>query len=609
MSRKTTKAILSRDEISLLINSDEPQNIELYGNLYSTLCNLQNIKAITMDQLVDIDSKAKAALTYNKKTLIDTVIKEWYAESVSEEDSTNKVRCGLCNTPNKYLYYIRNRKNNILLNVGSSCIKKFPGIDGYIEQKKQLSQIHKNRQVIDRRNEFYQKFPDCETFIDNANNYFNTLPILIPYEPYKKLQDTCNRLRSIYDSYVNDGKKPFESTYNSFELFQLAKEQYNKLETQSNTFILSHSNLPLICKRREIDWILKNKKYYLLKRISENNGIYQLDTLREMFSYDFVKDNLSLFVKRNRSNILKFNQLSNNNFIISYNKFGYQPALTFTVSLCDFMKNIGANCLVDENYYFKTKELYQISKISNRKNNLFSILGYIDDILYELNYSFLFDEESNSLYLYRKADRSIRLFSVCEFMQNYSKYILLSDDEIKKYLLKIIGKHKKWATYEMQEKQGISDKISLLYKEYKESHDYHTHSVRKKGLELMVYDMFSEPLSDSTIIDFNSPEYMVLHREQLNVSNNQLKSIDYGIRILSDDILPYYSKNDLILVQHTQFIQNDSMIFFYHNNKIEMKKCIVPLNDTKNIFDFTNIQKQETIAYGKVVCCIRNDEI
>lgn len=168
MGRKTTKSILSRDEMSLLLNSEEPKNIKLYGNLYSIICDLPKLKAVTLEQLPDIDNKAKAALTYNKKTFIDTVIREWYAERVSEEDPAQKVRCELCNTPNKYLYYIRNRKNNTLLNVGSRCITKFPGIEGYVEQKKQLSQIHKGHQIIKRRNEFYEHFPNYEDFISDG---------------------------------------------------------------------------------------------------------------------------------------------------------------------------------------------------------------------------------------------------------------------------------------------------------------------------------------------------------------------------------------------------------------------------------------------------------
>ena len=127
MSEQTKKAILSRDEISLLLHSEEAKNNELYGNLFSVLTKLDVLKAVRLEQLFELDEKAKAALTYNKKSLIDNVKQEWYTESVSAEDPNKSIRCGLCNTPNRYLFYIRNRLNNNRLNVGSSCMTKFPG--------------------------------------------------------------------------------------------------------------------------------------------------------------------------------------------------------------------------------------------------------------------------------------------------------------------------------------------------------------------------------------------------------------------------------------------------------------------------------------------------
>ena len=171
MRYSMAKAILTLDEINLLRHSEEPKNIKLYGNLYETLNNLRNTKAVTLGMIPDLDEAGVAALTYNKKSLIETVIKEWYAERVIEEDPDKKVRCGLCNTPNKYLYFIRNRLNGETLNVGSSCITKFPGMEGYIEQKKQMIQIHKNHRVAARRMEFHTRFPDVEKIISNADDY------------------------------------------------------------------------------------------------------------------------------------------------------------------------------------------------------------------------------------------------------------------------------------------------------------------------------------------------------------------------------------------------------------------------------------------------------
>lgn len=44
--------------------------------------NPENTKAVTRGLIPELDEVGVATLTYNKKPLIDTVIKEWYAECV-----------------------------------------------------------------------------------------------------------------------------------------------------------------------------------------------------------------------------------------------------------------------------------------------------------------------------------------------------------------------------------------------------------------------------------------------------------------------------------------------------------------------------------------------
>lgn len=70
MSRKITKSILSIDEVNLLLNSEEPKNTGLYGNLYEVLSKIDNRKAITIEELSELDQTAKGALSYNKKNLM-----------------------------------------------------------------------------------------------------------------------------------------------------------------------------------------------------------------------------------------------------------------------------------------------------------------------------------------------------------------------------------------------------------------------------------------------------------------------------------------------------------------------------------------------------------
>lgn len=467
MRYSMAKAILTLDEINLLRHSEEPKNIKLYGNLYETLNNLGNTKAVTLGMIPDLDEAGVAALTYNKKSLIETVIKEWYAERVIEEDPDKKVRCGLCNTPNKYLYFIRNRLNGETLNVGSSCITKFPGMEGYVEQKKQMSQIHKNHRVAARRMEFHTRFPDVEKTISNADDYIASLPIVLPADLYCKLKDTGNRMHAIYNSYVNEGKKPMQSVMDSFELFELAKSQFLRLSKEADAFIEANQSDPLICKRREVDWLMQQHKKGIVQRIGENSGKFNVFTLGNIFSYEFVKANIELFLKRNQSKIFKIKSMSNRTLsfraVLSTKQY---PQIQYTIRFSDFMKQIGARCILDNQYVYAETELLNVAQINRTYENINIILGYTAPIIAKIDYALLIDPDSEELILYCKADKAIRIIQIDQFLDGYHKHILDNDRKILKYLqTMVLSTSSKWYSYDMQVRLSIANKIGKLYKQ------------------------------------------------------------------------------------------------------------------------------------------------
>ena len=603
-----TKSVLSRADISMLINSEEAKKNDLYGNLYYVLLQIKDLKAITIEELKDyeLNRKGMAALTYNKHTLINNATKEWRATTDIIDNPNRTAICQLCNAPKlRYECHIRNIKNNTELLVGSECVNHFK-IDGYINQKKQLAQIHKGHKLVKRKNQFYNHFPDYESFISNAEEYFSTLPILLPYDLYINLENAIKRMRLIATKYVNEGKSPYESQLDSFTLFQLEMDNYNELKANAEAHINKNINKTLICKRPEIDWLIFEGKMDLLQQISKNDGIYTIYTLREMYSTNFIQKYQKMILDKNTSDLVKFEKLSDNNIVFSFNKFGYQTPVLFNIYLKDFMRYIGADCIINADFKYGNKEILSISTIINSKRNLFSILEYIDNMMYLLNCAFLIDEASDSLYLCRKGDRAIRKFSNYSFVQNYSKYILLSDKEIKNYLISIVKgtNNAKWITTEVQSKQGVDDKIAILYKAYKESHDHNTHSFGKI-FELMTYNVYKDSTTNIAKINFNSLEYITLQRNKLKIGDSQLRYIEYGIHINDESLEPLYHKDDILFIQPIQQFKNRAIIFFATDNEISIKNCYSESEEPKSIFNFTNIPKKKLIAYGKIMYCYR----
>lgn len=610
MSRKMTKSDLSRADISLLINSEEAKNTQLYGNLYNVLLQIKDLKAISLGELENrnLDCHGISALSYNKHTLIDNATKEWRATTDIIDNPKRTAICQLCNAPKlRYECHIRNIKNNAELLVGSECVNHFK-IDGYINQKKQLAQIHKGHKIVQRRNEFYNRFPDYEEFISNAEKYFSTLPILLPYNLYIDLKDTIKCMRLIATKYVNEGKKPYDSQLDSFGLFQLAIDNYSELKIKSDTHISTNINKKLVCKRPEIDWMIAQNKEELLQQISENNGIYTISTLRNMYSLEFVQNYIRLIISKNNSNIMKFERLNDNSILFSFNKLGYQPVILFSAQLKDFMQHIGADCIINNDFVYGSKKILSISDILISNSNLSSILEYIDNMINLLNCVFLIDDSSDKLYLCRKGDKAVRLFSKNTFMHNYSKYMVLSDEDIKKYLISVVkgNSNTKWITTEIQAKQGIDDKIGILYKNYKEAHEYNTHPIGQK-FEVMTYSVHNNVVTNTARIDFDSSEFISLRRSKLKIGDSQLRSVEYGLRISDESLLPLYHEGDILFIQSIQKFKGEATILFASKDEVVIKKCYSESEEAESIFVYVDIPKKELIAYGKIVYYLHNE--
>lgn len=463
MSRKTTKSILSRDEISLLKYSEEIKNTDLYGNLYDTLLHITELEAVTLNELVEygLNDTGVTMLTHNKGKLIDDITHEWYVESKSAEDPDKKIRCGLCNTPNRYLFYIRNRLNNVQLNVGSSCMKKFSEIEGYTNHKYELGKIQRNQRERARWLRFYEKFPEAENIIDSANFYFDNLPILLPYKIYFRLEELVRLLHIIHIQYIKYGQAPKGFQKDPFELFDETVNEYNKLKIKADDFIKNNINKPFICKRTEIDWMIKHKNEQLLKKISLNSGIYSVDTLGEISSNDFVSKNFSLFTKRISSQfIILIRPEDDDNYIHFAVKQGNE--YLYNVSIKRFMRQIGAKCFFDPDFMIEEQELFKISKIAVSNKTLDYVIESLKDDLDKMRYALLVDDYAENVYLYHKFRKEIKGFTYAQLLQLFDLNKIRKHKGNKDFIDFLIT-YKKWTTLEEQGRMGLDEKIQNLY--------------------------------------------------------------------------------------------------------------------------------------------------
>lgn len=121
------------------------------------------------------------------------------------------IKCSLCNTPNKYIFYIENRYNKKKLNVGSECIEKFPDLDNRLPNGMTIRKL-KNNTVKDynrlkRLEEFNHEFPNVEEILSSWNNEYNNLPIILPRDLHNSITEIHAKANEIFKGYINGSRE------------------------------------------------------------------------------------------------------------------------------------------------------------------------------------------------------------------------------------------------------------------------------------------------------------------------------------------------------------------------------------------------------------------
>lgn len=430
------KLVIRRDEMVLLKNSESAKNSELYGNLYDIIQPYETLTEDEFNNTTLFDDKARAVILNNKKELFEEIKNEWSAIGFNDE-RTSEIRCQLCNTKNKLVYYIRNKKNDVELNVGSDCIKKFPGIENLDKHKRSYKEHLKNHTELKRKIEFDEIDLENINFHKNYEDWFKSFKILLPYLLYTRIKDTLYSLNSLRTNYIKNGGD-----------INYVKDQYfsykNILESSKNEaekYYESAKKNPLICKKELSDWLHETNPT-IWEKLLKNNGILTTDTLQNCFQNNFVKSKLKIFNTRLAEDDVNIVGMNGNLIRFSLKNNDYVYPLIFTIKCDVFMKKIGCNCLTNKKYFFYKEDLSD-AIIEQSPTNFNALCNRLLSPLEKIGLSIHISQYTNDVYYVRlpkviSTSRSGIKNKMCEIgykkvaasaLYNFSAPLLFSSDE------------------------------------------------------------------------------------------------------------------------------------------------------------------------------------
>lgn len=188
--------------------------------------------------------------------------------------------CGLCGTPNRYIYYIQNRLNGNTLNVGSDCVEEF-SID-FLREGKSKGQLLKEAKRIKRRSVVNQLFPGLENKIDEWSTRLERYELQIPNEYSRQYTADGKRLQVLYLGFLEETYQ--ESVFPEIE--QILYREKNYLAVFEDYHERNRHN-PFIATSNMIRWLKGRNDNQTIEFLKED-GVVSARTITRVWERTFI---------------------------------------------------------------------------------------------------------------------------------------------------------------------------------------------------------------------------------------------------------------------------------------------------------------------------------
>lgn len=248
-------------------------------------------------------------------------------------------RCSLCNTKNKNEFYIINKYNNKIINIGGSCKDNI--ITGDINE---LAKVIYTEQAGNRYNDITLDFPDIKDIILTPNKLLSDSKYEVPKAIETEQKKIVKKIKSALKIFLNNSDD-IKDNYLKDKLIETLKEYdaiRNEIRTYNNQ---AKKGKWYLSKEMKASFTSQNNNREIVEEIKVNRGKLNKKILEEIRAENF----LNTYIKKdfNLNTETKNFQIKNCEYGIIY--LTYSPGgdlfYSFKVASNLFLKKFGLNIL------------------------------------------------------------------------------------------------------------------------------------------------------------------------------------------------------------------------------------------------------------------------
>lgn len=457
--RREKHLLITKEDRELVRNSEVINN---YSELKKVLDKYERIYETDFVDTDDFDDELINLILYVFQDIRDKAGEEWYSNGkmdiIESDNQKDWMKCALCGTPNKYIYYIVNRLNKTVLNVGSDCIDKFSSIDkglseGMTMEKLKRKQI-KEYKKIKRKESFNKRFPDAEKMLFDWNREYYNLPIILPTELHRELVSIHDEGKTIYRRYVNS--KAFkDDLYRFKDLINLRK----KLMEKANKFIEKNKNSKFICTKEIYDWLIEKDNMELVEKIRDNYSIIPSDIVPFIYEDNFMQSMLIQYKNMFKGTKLSILRLEDDNIYFEFKDKKQRVKCELYISKRKFMLLYGKG-LFEANYKIKEDEIFEKLRVVPTEENYVALIAELEKVLAGTDYGVKLDFEymKRGLEFIDKVNNTyVDGLLINVFMNTHKESILLKGHNCQQKICRAIERIEKWRPLSDKDKFDIGN--------------------------------------------------------------------------------------------------------------------------------------------------------
>lgn len=222
--------------------------------------------------------------------MLDRVVKqaaeEWKGDEkrlIEDRGPDNRawLKCSLCGTPNRYIFYIENRFNANRLNVGSECIKYF-GLT--VRRDKSMSDLIREATRIRLLGVLNEKLPGIAALVEGWSHSLEEHPVILPASLENRHVELGTKIRDLYERYLNG---IIDET--AIEQIALLSSNAKTLSQEIEQYVAENLNKEFAAKSEIRTWLNNRGYHQVLEMIKEDEGQITWRTAHRIEELRFVR--------------------------------------------------------------------------------------------------------------------------------------------------------------------------------------------------------------------------------------------------------------------------------------------------------------------------------